>query len=247
MTPTTPRTMRWREWGKALVLLGMSLYFIVLIATGSLSNYINLRFQWLTYLAAALFLLIGVWQVWQLIQMSVPTSSVHSTHTPLTWGGLLLIFIPLITGFLIPSQPLTASAINGSVSMDSVAARTASAYVRPPEERNILEWLQEFNRVNNAAQFNGLPVSVDGFIYREPDMPEGHFMVARFTMSCCVADAFAIGMPIIDAEGAAMPEGTWVRIQGTLEAQTFRGELLPVIQPVSIEPIEVPQNPYLYS
>jgi uncharacterized repeat protein (TIGR03943 family) len=131
--------------------------------------------------------------------------------------------------------------------MDSVAARTASAYVRPPEERNILEWLQEFNRVNNPAQFNGLPVSVEGFIYREPDMPAGHFMVARFTMSCCVADAFAIGMPVLDAEGATWTEGTWVRIQGTLEAQPFRGELLPVIQPESITPIDVPQNPYLYS
>lgn len=247
MNQLTVKIPMWRDWCKAFVLLGMSVYLIILIVSGSLSNYINLRFQWLSYLAASLFLLIGVWQLWQLLRRNSPSSGVHSAHTPLTWGGLLLVMIPLVVGFAIPSQPLTAEAITGSISMESVAARTASAYVRPPEERNILEWLQEFNRVDNPAQFNGLIVNVEGFIYQEPDMPVGQFMVARFTMSCCVADAFAIGMPVIDESAANLQEGSWVRIRGTLTARTFRGELLPVIVPESIEPIEPPENPYLYS
>ena len=45
---------------KAIVLLGLGLYFVYIIISGSLAHYVNLRFGWLSYVAAALFLLLGL-------------------------------------------------------------------------------------------------------------------------------------------------------------------------------------------
>lgn len=239
---TTPQTSRWQEWLKGTVLLGMGLYLLVLILTNRLSNYINLQFGWLTLMTAVLLLALGGWSLWQMRRPAYGTA-----HLPIQLSSVLVLAIPLILGVAVPSQPLTASAITGGVSLSPVGGSTVQSYVKPPLERNILEWLREFSNTPNPAAFDSMQVDVVGFIYREPSMETNQFMVARFTMSCCVADAFAIGMPVTSEEAAKLADGTWIRVQGTLKAGTFNGESVPVIAPTSIEPIDTPDQPYLYS
>jgi len=238
-----------REWFKSLILLAMSVYFVVLIANGNLSNYINLRFMWLSYVAAAILLLLSGWSLWRLRtnQPLFIASGSSNSHIPLSWGAIGILAIPLLLAIFVPSKPLGAEAISGGISIEPIGGTTAEAgYAVLPEERNVLQWLREFNNAANPAEMNGQPVDIIAFIYREPDMLDTQFMAARFTMSCCVADAFAIGMPV-DAEDAADFEtGAWVRIQGTLQAGTFQGEQVPIILPESIEPVDEPENPYLY-
>ena len=40
-------------------MIGLGMYFVYNIASGNIPNYVNARFAWLSYVAAALFLLIG--------------------------------------------------------------------------------------------------------------------------------------------------------------------------------------------
>jgi putative membrane protein len=236
---------RWQEGLKSAVMLGMGLYLAALFLTNRLSNYINLQFGWLTLMSAVLLIGMGAWSLWQ---MRRPTSF-GTVHLPIQLSSLFVLSIPLLLGVLVPSQPLSASAITGGVSLNPVGGATVQSYVKPPLERNILEWLREFSNTSNPAAFDGLQVDVVGFIYREPDMAANQFMVARFTMSCCVADAFAIGLPIEveDESIAALADGTWIRVRGTLKAGTFNGSAVPIITPTEIEPINTPDQPYLYS
>lgn len=244
MTPTAA-PHRWQEALKCAVMLGMGLYLTALILTNRLSNYINLQFSWLTLMSAVLLIGMGVWSLWQ---MRRPTAY-GSAHLPIQLSSLFVLAIPLLLGVLVPSQPLGASAITGGVSLNPVGGSTVQSYVKPPLERNILEWLREFSNTSNPAAFDGLDVDVVGFIYREPNMEANQFMVARFTMSCCVADAFAIGLPIevADESIAELADGTWIRVRGTLKAGTFNGSAVPIITPTAIEPIDTPDQPYLYS
>lgn len=236
-----------RDWVKAGLLLALGVYFVLLLLTGAINNYINQRFQWLVIVGAVLFVLFGLWQLKQLLGEHAYSTRESHTQEPLTWKTLAIVAIPLILAVIFPSRPLGAEAINGGVSFAPVGVGDSATFNRLPQERNILDWLREFNRVNSPASFNGQPVDVIGFIYREPYMAENEFMLARFTMSCCVADAFAIGMPVF-LEGASEWEtGAWVRITGTLEAGTFNGETLPIIRPTTVEPTEIPATPYLYS
>src|SRR5664279_1359333 len=61
------RQLKLQLWVKALLLIGLGIYFVYNIASGNILNYVNSRFAWLSYVAAALFLLIGVFSVWHLL------------------------------------------------------------------------------------------------------------------------------------------------------------------------------------
>lgn len=239
----------WRDWLKALLLLGLGIYLAILIATGNLSNYVNLRFQWLTYVAVVIFLLLGAWLTLRLLRGGglSHTNNAAFVHTPVTYGAMAIIAIPLVLALLVPSRPLGADAVSGGISFNPVGVGTAAEFSRAPLERNILDWLREFTRVGTPAALNGEELDVTGFVYREAGMDETQFLVARFTMSCCVADAFAIGLPVEYAGASALPDDTWVRIRGSFRAGAFAGETRAIVRPDSVEQVEPPANPYLYS
>lgn len=237
-----------QAWAKALILVGLGIYFFVLIFSGKLSNYINIRFAWLSYLAAFLFIGLGLWSVRYLVKKQAHLTQHGASHMPITWSGIFMLALPLIFATFLPSQPLGADAISGSVSLQPIGGVSSEARFNvPPLERNVLDWLREFDAVSNPAKLDGLPVDIIAFVYREPEMTATQFMAARFTLSCCVADAFAVGMPVDYAEAETIEDGAWVRIQGTLQAGEFRGGQVPIIIPDTIEPTETPSNPYLYS
>jgi putative membrane protein len=244
----TLRRGNWQEWLKTILLLGMAFYFIALISTGKLSNYINLRFAWLSYLAVVVFLILGLWNTYRLLSGRYHGFSHSNAHLTLPWAGLLLMCLPLLFAILLPSEPLGADAVSGSISLEPISGVSAEArYNLPPLERNVLDWLRAFDEATNPAELNGLPVNIVAFIYREADMSENQFMAARFTLSCCVADAMAIGMPVESENASGFADGQWVQIQGTLQAGEFRGATVPILIPSTIEPVEPPENPYLYS
>lgn len=241
----TPPGMDWQHWLRTVVLFGMGVYLVFLIISGSLLNYINIRFAWLTYVAAALFFLLGAVSLYgQLRGLHIRRDP--TAHTHLTWAALLVASLPLLLGMLVPSQPLGVEAAAGRINFQPVGGE-AAAVARDPLDRSILDWLRAFHNTPNAAVFNGDPVDLIGFVYREPGFGEDFFMVARFTISCCVADAQAIGIPVEYAQMQDLQDGQWVRVRGTLQAGQFRGQMMPIIQPESVEPVDQPEAPYLFS
>ena len=231
-------------WAKSALLLGMGIYLALLIATGNLSNYINQRFAWLVYLGAAIFFLLAMVNVYRILKPQ-PDEHEHQ-HYKIGWDILLIVSIPLLMGLLIPSRSLGIEAVNGGVSLNPVGVSDASAFSLNPLDRNILDWLREFDRASTPAAFNGTPVDVIGFVYREPRHAEDSFMISRFTMSCCVADAFPIGMPVTYAEASDFTAGEWVRVSGELKAAEFGEDFLPVVFATIVEPVDEPDQPYLY-
>jgi len=243
---------------KSALLIGLGLYFTYNIVSGNLTNYINERFSWLSYLAAALFLLIGGYSLYHLLVEHFPREKhkhddahdhadhEHHDHAHLSWGALMVVAIPLVLGTLIPSRPLGAESVDGAVSLTAAAAAEGvTTFAIDPSQRNVLDWLRVFNNAQgDFEQFNGLPVDVIGFVYTEPTFTENQFMVARFTISCCVADASAIGLPVNWAE--AVEQGAWVQVKGVIEVGEFRGEPTPLVRAESVIVVEQPAHPYLY-
>ena len=227
--------------GKLLILLGMGVYLAQLIISGNLSNYINQRFAWLAYVGAGIFFVLALASLWQHWK---PPAHAHQ-HYRIGWDILLIAAFPLLLAVLIPSRSLGIEAINSGISLRPVGVGNAATFARSPLDRNILDWLREFNRAP-PGEFNGQPVDVIGFVYREPQHAPDEFMLSRFTMSCCVADAFPIGMPARIEGADEVKVGSWLRVQGQLRAANFDGELLPVINVDSMEMVEEPQQPYLY-
>lgn len=236
-------------WLKAALLLGLGVYFAYNILSGNLSNYINIRFAWLSYVAAFLFLLIGGYSAFHLLRAhrgGHDHEHHDHQHGSISWGAIAIVAVPLVLGTLIPSRPLGAEAIDGNVSI-SASAGNITTFAIDPLQRNVLDWLRVFNAGSpDSGEFNGQPADVTGFVYLEPTFAEDQFMVARFTISCCVADASAIGLPVRWSETAALPQGDWVRVQGSFQQGEFRGEPMPILHADSIEIVEQPEHPYLY-
>ncbi len=232
-------------WAKSAVLICLAIFFIYSIASGNLSNYINQRFAWLSYVAAGLFLLLGIANAVDILKHR-DYALLDRSHAPITWKVIAIVAIPLLLGTLVPSRPLGSAAAAGGVSLSAASVTKATTFTTDPLKWNVLDWLRAFNMSDDVTSFNGKQANVIGFVYREGTYPDNQFMVARFTVSCCVADASAIGLPVISDKASDFPADTWVQISGTLKVGKFKGDNWPILQAATITKIDQPEHPYLY-
>ena len=237
-----------QAWAKTLILIGLAAYFGWVIASGNLSNYINERFSWLSYVAVAIFALLGIGNAIETLRRRTSELSViqPAGSEVITWRGILVVAVPLVLGTLIPSRPLGAESVSGNLSTNAVATSNMTAFTTDPLTWNVLDWLRAFHSAEDVTSFNGREADVVGFVYREADFPEDTFMVARFTVSCCVADAGAIGLPVVWPDAPNYVQDTWVRVTGSFEVSEFRGDKLPILKAAAVEVVTQPDHPYLY-
>ena len=250
MSPRIYKTLQ------ALILAGLGIFLLQKIWSGTLFWYISNRFFLLTLLAALGFLILAQ----SILPKRRPASAgvehyEHDEHAP-THGesspvwGLVVVALPVILGMLVPAKPLGAAAIaNKGV---NTAAPLVAAGGQPvnldlaPTDRNILDWIRAFNYASDPAALNGQPADVIGFVYQDSRLGEDRFLVGRFTINCCVADALAIGMAVNWKDAASLAANSWVRVKGPVAATTADGQRLPLINAESVESVPEPSQPYLY-
>lgn len=98
----------------------------------------------------------------------------------------------------------------------------------------------------SPEKFVGKKVEIVGFIFREHDFNENQFVIARFGLSCCVADASVFGTLASFPEASQYGDDKWVKLEGTLTTTNYQDWTLPSIDVTSIEVIEQPETPYVY-
>ena len=238
-------TERQHTWAKFAVLMGFGAYFAYNILTGNLTNYVNVRFAWFSYVAVGILFLLGGAVLYGLLRQKRADNVTIGHQLNVSWSVLAIVALPLVFGTLVPSQPLGAAAVQGNISLSATNFNTATAFNRAPLDRNVLDWLRVFNQDVPSA-FDGLPADLTGFVYREPGFGVDHFMVARFTLSCCVADASAIGVAVYLEGSDSIVDGEWVQIDGAFLAGDFRGTTTPILMAENVNIIDQPEHPYLY-
>lgn len=230
---------------KTTILLLMGAFLFMRVMDGSVLFYINQRFVVLTWLAAGGFILVGA--SYYLVGGRQPAASLG--REPLTWAGMLVACLPLLFGWLLPSQPLGAAAIgNREINLGGIAsvAPQSGAVNLGPRDKNIIDWLSEFQRRGDPASFDGEEAHLIGFVYRDDRFPDDSFMVARFTVSCCVADAAPIGLVVRWPDAAELPTDQWVEINGRFQVGEFNGQQIPILVAEEIVRVDPPRHPYLY-
>ncbi len=237
-----------RDGVKIALLFGLSGYFLWNILTENLSNYINTRFGWLSWVAVALFFAMGVVNLLPYLRKksdaSTPFIQTNSVM-PNGWSVMLICAIPLALGTLIPSKPLGVESLTGTLNTNVSVSKT-TVITRDPLKRNILDWLRAFGLEADKTRFNGVEAEFSGFIYRNPEFTEGQFMVGRFIVSCCTADADPVGLPVYSLAAEDLAEGQWVTVRGKFTVGEFRDSITPILQAEIVTPIEQPKNSYLY-
>ena len=74
---------------------------------------------------------------------------------------------------------------------------------------------------------------------------QNQIIVARFGITCCVADASVYGM-MAKGEVASLPKDKWVQVTGKIDQTQYNGETIPVIKINQLSKITAPQQPYVF-
>ncbi len=239
---------------QGLLLFGLFIFFVFKAINGQLTWYINARFVPLTIIGT-IFLGILAQTIFSENRRSRQHEEEHPDHhhehdhAPSSIN-LWFMLIPLLIGVLIPARPLDSSAFSTKgfntsaplVSSDS----SASIFETESEERNILDWLKLFGFQDDVTQFIGEKASVVGFVYFDDQLEPDQFYISRFVVSCCAADGFAIAMPAQWSEASTLEQDSWVLVKGSIEAITLNDQRVPMIVVESVQPVDVPDQPYLF-
>lgn len=249
---------------QAVVLAGLGIYFLLKIYDGRVLLYINQRFVPLVLLAG-----VGLIFLAQLVgrersasalaegdaARDVSRASHPAEHEQHSGWVLWLVALPLLIGVLAPARPLSASAlssrgINYTTGLGSRVSSDSGEVLQvvqiPGGQRSVLDWLILFEETSDPFLLDGEDVDVTGFVYHAPGLSKDSFLVSRFTIACCVADAVALGMVVDWPEAAELPDNQWVRVRGTVYALEMDGKILPAVRAGQVEKVPAPEQPYLF-
>ena len=235
------------------VLLALAAVLAVRHLDGSLGYYINLRYGWLTLVAIACLAVLAVVLLAAALR---PGGRGAGERVPLGWLGVALLALPVALA-LVPPRPLGTDAMaNRALQLASVPAAagvSVTAEARFGDDtapRTVFDWLVLFHQADTGAadldRFAGRAARVRGFVYRDERFPTGTFMVSRFLLSCCVADAAPIGLAVRWPDADFLDDDAWVWVSGEFAVETFLDERVPVLVAAEVTPAEQPPQPYLY-
>jgi putative membrane protein len=262
------QSLQVRRVSKVVILLGLGFYFIYMITSGSINNYINPQWAWLCWTACGLFFLLGgvsgyalirEWQARRLvaaIALAEQTGNDHDhghshnghTHTAVSWPVLGVLVVPLVLGMGVPSKALGSSSMSNNAGSAASFVEKSGVPHDDPIRWNIWDWQRTYNaNVHPDDWFNGRQADVTGFVYHPQGVEPDQFVLARYVMRHCAADAFGVGLLVRWPGGDKLPSDTWVHIGGSMLIDKFQGEetLLMVAQNLD-DKIGEPDTPYIY-
>jgi uncharacterized repeat protein (TIGR03943 family) len=112
------------DWAGTALLYGGGMYFLALIGSGNLSNYVHSRFTWIVWIGAAAFFVLAY------VKMTTTASGKSQCCGSHAEWKLWLLALPLMMGFLLPSAPLNAS----SISRQAPQSTSTPGPRRPPPD-----------------------------------------------------------------------------------------------------------------
>jgi uncharacterized repeat protein (TIGR03943 family) len=228
------------------ILLGLGAFLLYKITSGTLYFYINQRFTWLVALGGFTFLALAFY-AWP--RRSLAHQEHAHTHTRGGWG-LAVLALPLALGFLVPARPLDSSALESrgltTNALAGLGGQQGIQLSQPSGERNVLDWVRAFNYASDPSMYEGEQADVIGFVYHDDRLAANQFLVGRFAVSCCVADAFAVGVIVESEDAADWPANQWVHVVGAIQVGSLDNTPVPLIVAESIKEVSVPPQPYLF-
>jgi putative membrane protein len=232
---------------QSLIVACLAIFLLTRITGGTIGWYIHNRFIYLTILAVVCLVSMAFLSIRRLIKRP-PGDEVGGVGKI---SELIILSIPLFLGLLIPARPLSSAAletrgIGFSAPGSLPGSGLTTTMVVTPDTWNILDWLQAFNSESRIASLVGQEANVIGFVIFDQQLDENQFMIGRFVITCCVADAFPIAMVVQWPETASLEEDAWVQVKGPVEMISYNGEDIPMIRAISVDIVSAPDQPYLY-
>jgi putative membrane protein len=115
--------------------------------------------------------------------------------------------------------------------------------VIPVHERGFSEVLSTLNAYK--IYFEGKRLEIGGFVTRERGLGNNRFILSRFLLSCCSADALPYGIIIESEDASSYKNNSWWTITGTIKLIEYEGQQQLALVPDHIVPLKKPASPYI--
>ncbi|MEA2579656.1 MAG: hypothetical protein QOE83_548 [Actinomycetota bacterium] len=229
-----------RRWSPARLLA-----FVVLAAWGALfwfmllggrsSLYLSNRTRWLVPTGAILLTLAALGRLAS-ARTAVPRPANRSDGRVAA-----LMLVPVVVLFALPPATLGAYAASrrsvtsgGGVSAADISSGAITYF-------DIASALGNREAMQALTNREGEQIVLEGFVTNQEGDATGEFFLTRFLITCCVADATATEVRVVDAPPGGFPDNQWVRVTGAM--YPVGADVL--IDAASVETIPRPADPYL--
>lgn len=223
--------------GTVFVLAAWCALYLFLIGTDRTSLYLSSRTDWLVPVGGMILLIATAGRLF------FSHSSKREGLTSKDSLGLALVALPVVVVLALPPASL------GSFAAGRRSSFASAAFV--PNVEDIATGELDLATVAGAIRSDeamaalgsraGAQVDFTGFVTRQPGMPADEFLLTRFLISCCVADALTVQVRVVDAPPGAFKQDQWVRVTGSL--YPLENEV--VVQASSVVKVPRPEHPYL--
>ncbi|WP_282940426.1 TIGR03943 family protein [Paenibacillus sp. RC67] len=95
-------------------------------------------------------------------------------------------------------------------------------------------------------RFIGKKMELTGFVYRQEDMKDNQFVVGRFSIQCCSADAAPFGVLVEYDRASTFADDAWVTVTGTIQKTKFNDMDIMVLKVEKIAKAEPSKSQYVY-
>ena len=158
--------------------------------------------------------------------------------------GIGLIVLPVITVLALPPASLGSYAATRRSTFSSGGVVSSAEEIADGDLSlmDVAGGLRSRDGVDGSGR--AAPArrsSFTGFVTKDPGAPADEFMLTRFLVSCCVADALSVDVRVVGAPPGQFKADEWVRVSGRLYPL---GRDV-IVDSTDIVKVERPKHPYL--
>jgi putative membrane protein len=221
----------------ALALAAWASLFWFLLLSGRSSLYLSTRTAWVIPVGVAL---LTAAVVGRLVSLRTQAPEPVAAREAL---GIGLLVVPVIVVLALPPASLGsfAAARRSSITGAGFASSTQEISSGPLTLVEIAAALRSRAGMRALESRAGSDVSYVGFVTRGPEMGADEFVLTRFLISCCVADALSVQAKVVNVPPGEFQSDDWVRVEG----QVYPLGREVIVDATRVVPIDKPERPYL--
>lgn len=239
---TTLEAQRTRRWsaaklGSAAAMAAWAALFWWLLATERSLLYLSDRTDWVVPMGAIILT----------IAVAGRLRSVRGPHPePLrrtdAWR-LCAIVLPVVATVALPPASLGSYASSRRSTFASSGYTSSAADIESGELSlvDVAGAVRSEDAMRALVKRAGSEVSFVGFVARDSSMPADEFLLSRFLVSCCVADALSVQVRVVGAPPGELAEDDWVRVTGAM--YPLGREV--IVDASDVVSVDRPKRPYL--
>ncbi len=237
--PIAPAIRSWSasRVAGALVLAAWAVLFWFLLLSGRKALYLSTRTEWVVPVAAVLLSAAALGRI-----ASARVRSPEPVGRREAWIMGFMV-VPVVLVMVLPPATLGSFSAGKRSSFAGTGVAASAGDIATGEltfvDIGAGETSPEGERA--LAKRAGEQVDLIGFVTRYPDTPADEFLLTRYIVTCCVADATIAQVRVVNVAPGRFAENDWVEVVGTI---------YPVGREVIVNASDVagvarPERPYL--